>query len=600
MVSGRLVLRAALIGALTGGVVGVCELLIIAVRRFGLGHILYLGPQALWMTPAVDLVLFGVIGLLSAIAALVLRPERRTLVVSIVLLAVAFLALLLHVVWLDERAALIVALGVAIQAGRPMSRGWDRISRFAAVSVATLATVVVLLALGLGPALRWQEARRIARLPSAPEGAPNILLLVLDTVRALNLGVYGYNRPTSPGIDSVARQGVVFERAYATASYTLPSHGSFFTGRDAHELNADITVPLDTTFPTLAGRLGAAGYATGAFVANQRYVTPEWGLARGFARFEVYPVTLQELPLNASLTRRLLTSGKFRRLIGYHDIVNRKRAGRVHDELLAWLNRRQDRPFFAFLNYFDAHEPYLPPAPFATMFGATPPAPAPRSDYQARAVVLTGRIMRALNAEEKRRHQDAYDGAIRYLDHEIQDLLGNLTRRGLLENTIVVITSDHGEHQGDGDRYLHSFDLFGPVLHVPLIVVYPKAVPAGVRFADPVSLADLPATLGHLAGIDERLGLPGRSLINREGASGQPQQGRTVMASFRTGCKGEPRFSVIQGRHQYLRDGACGEYLYDLVADPLALNNLLGAAPADSVAAALRALGTARLEQATH
>jgi arylsulfatase A-like enzyme len=586
-----------LIGALVGSFVGLTELPVLALRRFWLGHILYLGPQAVWMAPTANIVLFALLGVAAGVAARLVAPRRRVLVIAVLLTTAASLAILLHVVWLALWAAVVVSVGIGAQLGQMLSRRWDVAARLALVVVPTIAILALLTGAALGPGLRWREARLTSRLPAPPPGSPNIILLILDTVRALNLGAYGYQRATTPHLDSLATRGALFERAYATSSWTLPSHGSFFTGREAYELSADVFVPLDGTFPTLAERLSKKGYVTAGFVANQRYANPEWGVARGFGTFEVYPATVAEIPLNASLTRRLMISGKFRRLIGMHDIINRKRADRVNAELFAWLDQHQERPFFAFLNYFDAHEPYLPPGPFSTSFSDALPAPSPHSGFFPREVVLESKYRRALPPPEQRRQRDAYDGAIRYLDEEIGNLVGELARRGLRDNTILVITSDHGEHLGESDRYVHALDLFAPVLHVPLVVVYPAAVPAGLRIGAPVSLVDLPATIGELAGLGDQLSLPGRTLLRRGAGADLTGARRPVLASFKTGCRGETRFSVIVGRHQYIRDGACGEYLYDVVADPLATRNLLNDPEHRSTAERLHALGTDMLQQ---
>jgi arylsulfatase A-like enzyme len=596
-------LRAALIGAFLGGLVGVLEAGLFAVRRYGLGEVVFVGPHVVWMAPAFDVVLFAILGFSGAVASAVLPERFRIRATAIGLASFAFLALLLHLSWLSQLAAIPVALGFGVQMGRVLERRWDRLLARARIGVAVLAPCIVLVGAGLGPMLHWRESRTLRSMPAAPDQAPNILLLVLDTARALNLSLYGYPRQTSPHIDSLASRGVVFERAYATASWTLPSHASLFTGLEAHELSTDVHVPLDTREPTLAERLASSGYATAGFVANQRYASSEWGLARGFVRYEVYPVRLAELPLNASLGRRMVTLGRIRRTVRFGEIVNRKRADRVNRELLAWLERRpgKDRPFFAFLNYYDAHEPYLPPAPYATSFATARPAFSQHNRYHVRETELSPRYRRAMDSTERARHRDAYDGALRYLDDRIAALLRSLDGRGLLANTIVVITSDHGEHLGEHDRFLHAFDLLAPVLHVPLILLYPRGLPGGVRVAGPVSLRDIPATIDDVAGFQGRLALPGASLRSLWSNSDSGEAGRPVLASFKTGCRGEPRFAVVLARHHYIQDGACGEHLYDLADDPLEGRDLLDSPAADSgttdTAARLRTLGQAMLTQ---
>src|SRR4029079_13762487 len=174
----------------------------------------------------------------------------------------------------------VLVVGVGVQAsrlttGRPMGRFTAR--------VASALAVVAMLGRGIYPiARRVRYDRAVAALPSPPAAAPNVLLLILDTVRASDLGVFGYRRPTTPVLDSLAGAGVLFTRAFSSAPWTLPSHASMFTGRDASELSARYRAPLDERFPVAAESFARSGYVTGGFVANLWYCTRESGLARGF------------------------------------------------------------------------------------------------------------------------------------------------------------------------------------------------------------------------------------------------------------------------------------------------------------------------------
>jgi hypothetical protein len=174
------------------------------------------------------------------------------------------------------------------------------------LAVATVAGILML------PRLR--ERRALGKLPPAAEGVPNVLLLVLDTVRAASLSLYGYPRPTTPNLEKWAAKGVVFERAIAPAPWTLPSHGSLFTGRHPQELSGEHLVPLNEEQPTLAEALRDAGYATAGFAANPTYTTRASGLARGFARYEDFPITWGRFLISSWLSRmisqRLLPLGK--------------------------------------------------------------------------------------------------------------------------------------------------------------------------------------------------------------------------------------------------------------------------------------------------
>ena len=174
-------------------------------------------------------------------------------------------------------------------------------------------------ALGIS-AWNWDEERRqLARIPEVGAGRPNVLLLVLDTVRAANLSLYGYERPTTPHLDRLAGGATCFEWAIAGAPWTLPSHAVMFTGQHAHLLNCGFETPLNQDHPTLAEMLAARGYATAGFVANTQYCARNWGVGRGFVHYEDMPYTLERLGMSSNLIRSVLTADRFRRWTGTHD-----------------------------------------------------------------------------------------------------------------------------------------------------------------------------------------------------------------------------------------------------------------------------------------
>ena len=234
----------------------------------------------------------------------------------------------------------------------------------------------------------WSERKVKALLPSAPTTGRNVLLIVWDTVRTNNLSLYGYRRPTSPNLDRLARQGVRFDRAFAAAPWTLASHSSMFTGRWAHELSANWLEPLDATYPTVAEFLSSKGYDTAGFVGNLDYCSRETGLARGFAHYDDYPITPWDVFTRyVALGNRVdwVTEGYvLNRLLkpcvgdGFdvipHSKEHAKNAEMIDRSFLKWLDSRQgrSRPFFAFLNYNDAHSPYEVPDRSIPAFGLRP------------------------------------------------------------------------------------------------------------------------------------------------------------------------------------------------------------------------------------
>ena len=216
--------------------------------------------------------------------------------------------------------------------------------------------------------------------PGPPAGAaargPNVLLIVLDTVRASSLSLYGYARDTTPQLTRWARRGVRFDWAVAPACWTFPSHCCFFTGRWPYELNSHWQLVLNTPHPTLAEFLAARGYLTAGFVANTSYCSYETGLDRGFAHYEDYPLSPRTI-LGSTAVGRWITQN----VLSYRDFYGRKwiqyqsrDAGGINRAFLDWLSRqrRGERPFFAFLNYLDAHEPFLVPGEHTPRFGLRP------------------------------------------------------------------------------------------------------------------------------------------------------------------------------------------------------------------------------------
>ncbi|HEU4565470.1 MAG TPA: sulfatase, partial [Gemmatimonadaceae bacterium] len=398
---------------------------------------------------------------------------------------------------------------------------------------------------------------------------------ILDTVRAASLSLYGYAQPTTPKLARWAARGVVFEQAMAPAPWTLPSHGTLFTGRWPHELSAGWLTPLDGRWPTLAERFAARGYRTAGFVANLQYATYEHGLARGFQRYEDYPLSLSQVLLSSALGRTLINAKTPRRLIGTDEHLNRKSAAELRGDFLHWMgDGAEGRPYFAFLNFYDAHEPYLPPDEYFRRF-----AGHDRANHLSplRRYALGQRRAKA-TAADIALERAAYDGSIAYLDDQLDALFSELERRGVMANTLVVITSDHGEEFAEHGVFYHGHTLYMPALHVPLIMWMKGRVPAGERIARPVSLRDVAATVLDLAGRRGEAGAAGTSLAVLWGAHGDSAGAPVspVVSEVQRGIRlpdwypaahDDLRSIVADDRH--FIDGPKGKgALYDFRADP--------------------------------
>jgi len=566
------VLLAAWIGLLTG----LGEVCILFVKQTLLRQWIHLGREFVWMTPLADLILFTTIGFFLFIVAR-RWPRLVTLrVVAFVLTFLSFFSLLfMFHPQLYKYAAMLLATGLAIQSSRYIVAHRQTFFVVVRRSIAWVFILVIGFAVAVHGRQLLVEYRTIASLPPASANAPNVLLIVLDTVRAQNLSVYRYARPTTPQLEGFGQSGVLFERAISTASWTLTSHASMFTGRFPYELSANWLMPLDATYPTLAEVLSAHGYLTGGFVANAGYVSYEHGLDRGFVHYEDYPISPGQIVVSCSLGRYISDSRRLRRLIGYHQTpLGRKTAPQVNSAFMDWLARGEGRPFFAFLNYYDAHAPYLPPSPFDRKFGIHKPG---ESNPGAHKDTVSPQEIQAMI--------DGYDGSIAYIDYHLGLLFKEMESRGLLKNTLIIITSDHGEEFGEHGFFDHGNSLYLASVHVPLLMSFPSRIPAGKRFSEPVSLRELPATVIDLLRLEGRTNFAGSSLSRYWQQSRGPGSSSDVILSEVSYAKNVPPWlpvskgdmqAVIKNGFRYIKNGDGEEELYDFENDPLEEHNLIG------------------------
>jgi arylsulfatase A-like enzyme len=460
-------------------------------------------PRAiLYVSPLTDLALFVAIAFLTAaIFRLTRLPSRDLTLFFVVMFLLVFdwLSLALDRV-LDPAIIVILSAGVSAALARGCRIHAARIVQFSRRSLPVLAIAVVLLVCGVEFRRMRVREGAVADWPQPPKGAPNVLIIVMDTVRADHLSALGYERNTSPNLDRLAAQGVLFENAFSTSSWTLPAHASLLTGRFPFEHGAEV-MAYDGRYPTLAEEFRRRGYRTGAFSANTFFFIPQNGFGTGFLHFEGLFSTLTDALIRPFYGRQLVS---LYAEASYSDLPGRRPADQINSDFLRWLPQDGARPFFVVLNYFDAHAPYLPPAPFRSRFSSKPD-PGGILNYIADREKLD-------RPDDTRDERDAYDGAIAFEDAEIGALLVSLRDLHLSDNTMVVILADHGEFFGEHGLFMHRNALYLEGIRVPLFLLWPGHLPAGVRITTPVSIASLPATFMQLLPRPGQTEFPGPSL----------------------------------------------------------------------------------------
>jgi arylsulfatase A-like enzyme len=354
----------------------------------------------------------------------------------------------------------------------------------------------------------------------AGNGAPNIVLITMDTVRADHLPLYGYGRNTAPNLSEFAAHATAYRYAVAASNMTLSSHASMFTGlyASAHGAHFDPPLyelgrPLASGIPTLSAMLAEHGYVTAGVVANFAYLGPYYGLDRGFQIYDVrQPMSVRgrdsgvRLFLRNGIRQALGLFGWF----GEFDRVTR-RADEIDDAAFGLLRKIAPgkRPFFLFVNYMDAHWPYLPPPPFDSRFPGKLKNFSDAS-YRRLATDLMG-LKRQITPPEREHLTSQYDGAIAYLDSQIDRLLGRLKELGLYDGALIIVTSDHGENFGDRNLLQHGMALYHDEVNIPLIVKYPGQK-QGQTTNDLVSQIDIPPTILETARIPRPSAFAGQSL----------------------------------------------------------------------------------------
>ncbi|MBI5376040.1 MAG: sulfatase [Candidatus Schekmanbacteria bacterium] len=364
----------------------------------------------------------------------------------------------------------------------------------------------------------------------------NIILITIDAARADHIGAYGYRRETSPNVDRIAKNGVLFENCYSHASWTLPSMISMFTsilpvihGNVRAQIESKKIIyqeVLSDDFETLPEFMKSAGYTTAGFSTNGHLIRKE-GFAQGFDYYDE-----ECLWENAEC---------------------------VNEKAISWLENNHDKKFFMWVHYIDAHADHQP-----GIKGRYNPPEKYKEMFKVEGDPMGKEVSEAL-----------YDGEIRHCDDVFGELLKEFEKYGILENSVIVITSDHGESFMEHGKWYHADNVYRELIHVPFIISYPPLFEKGKKIDTVVSHIDLLPTLLEIAGINPASRIEGKSLVPLLEGKGNKWEDKSVYCETRK-YDGLDLRTIILDNYQYIlnyKDGM--EELYNMADDPLETKNLI-------------------------
>jgi arylsulfatase A-like enzyme len=487
------------------------------------------------------------------------------------------------IAWMVLLGGILVAVAVgSVLLGRWMNRRRPH-GRISSWGLLVASPVGALLLIAICSWLSVRPARVEAAVIPNPTGT-NVLLIVMDTVHAAHLSVYGYDRKTTPNLEELARDSAVYPLATSASDFTLTGHASLFTGMYPSWHGSYCQPPdapygrqLATDYPTIAELLSRKGYRTLGVAANL-YLRADFGLERGFSDFQI-PRPVPVLPaenwyfLRRSIRRVLsygFDTGEFDRLFSRSEDINRVFFSSLEQH-------PGDAPFFAFLNYMDAHYPYVPPAPFDHAYpGYSPHTTQDDLDRQQEDIAEGAPIP----AGYRPHTISQYDGGIEYMDAQIGKVVRWLKQNNLYDRTMIIVTADHGESFGERHRIGHANSPYQNLLHVGLLVKYPNSTQKGV-IQQPVSLVDVSPTILDTLGMTPPATMQGRSLAH--GVPGPRELFGEVFEcpvlhspDCRNGCKAS---AIYSWPYKFITSTNGKRELYDLSADPNETRDLYAAMP---------------------
>jgi arylsulfatase A-like enzyme len=418
---------------------------------------------------------------------------------------------------------------------------------------------------------------------TSSQALPNVIVVVMDTVRADHLSIYGYERATSPELARFAERAHLFRRATANSNWSLPSHATLLTGLLPHQHGARAVVssvtaqersqaamarlafqPLAEAQVTLPERLREVGYQTALVSANYAWLSPESGLLQGFEYIDSRPGMLVGWePFAAAYLRHQPI--KALKTMYARSTSSKASAREIVDHVNDYLDRQSRRPFFLLINFMDAHAPYT-----SALHADTVP------EIHAR---LAAHPLSAANVE-------SYDRSIAFLDHQLGRLFADLQKRGLFDDALIVVTADHGERFGPSGRGWHGDDLSQMSIHVPLVIKVPRQA-RGQRPERRAQLADVAPTILDAAGLpipQEFFGSPlaqrSRAVIAESylAAGGTVTSLRPVPV-VELDAELPTMWALLEADWKLVHDARGRDALYDLAADPTEATDLASSRP---------------------
>ncbi|MCC6712333.1 MAG: sulfatase-like hydrolase/transferase [Candidatus Dadabacteria bacterium] len=402
------------------------------------------------------------------------------------------------------------------------------------------------------------EASRVEE--TTDHDVSHVILITIDTLRKDSLSAYGSERVETPTIDGFASDGELFENAYSSSSWTLPSFASMMTGLPVtvHKTaRADSMLPDE--FMTIAERLRDSGYYTAAIVDNF-FLHPEFNMNQGFLEYNYYPKR-QKAINSFGVT---VVNQVFPELLKHYTSTKD-----LTDVSLKWLGENRDRDFFLWLHYYDPHIPYAPPREYISK-------DAVKDDgigyvFESARNIRSGHF--SPNEAKRKWIRELYDAEVRYVDHELGRFIAALRQYGIYDDALIIVTSDHGEEFWDHGGYEHGHTLYNEVIGVPLIIKLP-GMKSGERRAEEVSTRSIPATVLDVVGVeygsDSMMAESLTPLLDESPAAySKPPITSTGVLYY------EDKESVVFGSSKFIRSIVTGqEELYDLSKDPGERNRL--------------------------